>query len=166
MAALKASELKYGNPVRISLGAVYLTATVIEFPSGKEAEGTEGGAAGELILKLSKLGLPDEVVCGLTEGFPDIGAAGKAGLGETATGTPAPLLAWSTPLVEAKTSGEKAKNTKVMFPTDLTSSEEKLILRLYNIPTAKGPFAEATAAEKLEFKPSVTTACTIFAIGR
>lgn len=155
MAELKASELKYGVPLVTKLGGLLLTATQIETP-----ESAEYAPEGALYLNLAKLGLTDEAVAGAA------GVAGETTAGEVATTTSLPIFAWSTPLVEAKTSGEEAKLVSVMFQTAVTNTKGKLCLRIFGMGATAAigkPFLEPKTATKAAV--SLCT-CTVFTLGR
>lgn len=154
MAELTAAELKYGQPLKTALGALYLTATVIETPSSAEY-----APEGALYLNLAKLGLTNEAPAGLAS------VSGEGAQGEVASTTALPVLAWSTPLVTAKTAGEGAKQVAVVFPTMVTRIEGKLCLRIFSQETA--------GIGKLMIEPKTSTkaavslcACTVFVLGK
>lgn len=156
MAELKASELKYGAPLKISVGGYFLTATQIETPTGAEY-----APEGALYLNLAKLGLPDETP----------GGNGPAGVetteSEVATTTSLPLYAWSTPLVTAKDAAEAAKLVGVCFPTAITKTAgSKLCLRIYGMGSA-AEIGKPMLEPKTSTKAAVSLCvCTVYCIGR
>lgn len=154
MAELKASELKYGQSLKTSVGGLFLTATQIETP-----ESAEYAPEGALYLNLAKLGLTVEAVAGATS------VSGEGSVGEVATTTPLPVFAWSTPLATAKTSGEGAKQVAVVFPTMVTKIEGKLALRIFSQETAAigKPMLEPKTATKAAIS---LCACTVFVLGK
>jgi len=154
MAELKASELKYGQPVKISVGGYFMTATQIETPSGAEY-----APEGALYLNLAKLGLSDESPAGIS------GAGTEGAAGEVASTTALPVLAWSTPLMTAKTQAEAAKQVSVCFLTAVSKTEGKLVLRIFAQETAgiKEPLLEPKTATKAAVSLCV---CTVFCVGR
>ena len=155
MAALKASELKYGTPLKVSVGGLFFTATQVEIPSGKEYE------VGTLELNLAKLGLSDESIAGLGSLIQT-----EPGIGETASTTGEAAFAWCTNAVEAKTENEAAKEVATGFLTQLAPVGTKLFLRIYGVTTAGDgkPINEAKTATKVTASANLVT--TVFALGK
>lgn len=141
MAELKASEVKYGVPLKASVGDLYLTATQIELPA--EAEYVEGGFE----LDKTKLGLPVEGVSGTTS------ASREATVGATASTTALPALALITRLVKAKEANESGKQVAESFIADVTSIKGKLIVRIY--------VQEKAEAGKAQIEPKTATKVNI-----
>jgi hypothetical protein len=167
MAALKASELKYSTVLKTSVGGLWLTATRVEIPSGKEYE------VGTLELNLEKLrtggqGLTDESVAGLGKVLPD-GLAPVAG--EIATTTALPALVWCDPFTVAVTTDtESAKEVTEGYLAKVsvvgTPPGTKAYLRFYGLTTAGDgkPLNEIKTATKITF--TAAQAITVYAVGR
>lgn len=154
MPAVTAANLKYGQPLVTKVGGLLLTATQIE------TIGTgEYAPEGALYLNLAKLGLPDEAPAG------DASVSGEAAAGEVASTTALPLFAWSTPLHTAKDAAEAAKQVSVIFPTMVTKTEGKLVLRIFSQETAGigKPMLEPKTATKAAVSLCV---CTVFCLGK
>lgn len=156
MAAIKASEIKYGTPLKTDVGALYLTATRIELPASKEYESV-------LELDLSKLGLTGQQIAGVAGTLAE-GLAPTAG--EVATTTALPSFVWCTNLVEAKTDAEAEKEVKEAYLTQVSTTGSKLFLRVFSLPTAGDgkPVVEAKKATKITF--TAAQACTVFVLGK
>lgn len=156
MAALKASELKYGIPLRFVLGGLWFTVTQVEIPEGKEYE------VGTLELNLAKLGLTNKAIAGTTRA-----AYGVKGAGTTAATTAPPAAVWCNPVAaEAKTQNEAAVEVTTGALAQVTMVKQKPILRLYGITTAGDgkPVNEwKTATKATAGKPLVVT---VFAVGK
>lgn len=156
MAELKASELKYGIPLKASLGGSYLTATQIETPSAAEY-----APEGALYLDLTKLGLPATTPGGLG----NVGAYTTGG--ETAATTALPLFVWSTPLHEAKNAATAAKQVSVVFPTMVTKTEGKLVLRIFSQETMGPGIGKPMLEPKTATAATVSLCvCTVFCLGK
>ncbi|HXJ92627.1 MAG TPA: hypothetical protein VMT20_07065 [Terriglobia bacterium] len=158
MGELKASEVKYGQPLVTKLGPLLFTATQIEFPAS--AESITGG----IELNLAKLGLTDEAVLG------NAAVAGPEGaVGEVASTTQLPIAAWTSGVAfEAKTAGESAKQIAKATPVSISINANKLFLRFYVLfkaTAAEVLLEEGTTANKA--KNTVGGwATTIFCIGK
>jgi hypothetical protein len=154
MAELKASEVKYGIPLKTSVGGLFLTATQIEFPAS--AESITGGVE----LNLAKLGLTDEAVAGISN------ASGEVGAGEIASTSGATVFAWSTTVVEQTTAAKGEAIVKAV-PTVITTEEKgkKLFLRFLAVVTLKKVWLELTTAEKANATVGVC-GCTVFCLGK
>ena len=154
MAELKSSEVKYGVPLKTSIGGLWLTATQIEFPAS--AETITGGVE----LNLSKLGIPDESVAGASS------AAGEVGAGEIASTSGSTVFAWSTTVVEQTTAAKNEAIVKAV-PTVITTEEKgkKLFLRFLAVPTLKKVWLEITTAEKANGTVGLC-GCTVFCLGK
>src|SRR5947208_15275115 len=96
MAVLKSSELKYGTPLKTSVGDLFLTATQVETPASAELQAERES----LELDKTKLGLTVPVVAGLDPAAVGQGLA--ATNGAVATTNALPVHAWSTALQTAK----------------------------------------------------------------
>lgn len=156
MAELKASELKYGESLRMSLGDLFLTATQVETP-----ETAEYAPEGALYLDLAKLGLPDRTPGGLGNVGPYTAA------GEVAASTALPLFAWSTPLHEAKNAATAAKQVSVIFPTMVTKTEGKLVLRIFSQETMGPGIGKPMLEPKTATAAAVSLCvCTVFCLGK
>lgn len=154
MAELKASEVKYSQPLVTKIGGVLFTATNIEFPAS--AETITGGVE----LNLAKLGLTDEAVLG---NAPVAGPEGSAG--ETASTSALPIAAWSTTVIETKTAAEAAKAILKAVPTVIAINANKLSLRFLAVPTLKKDWLEITTAEKANGEVGLC-GCTVFCLGK
>jgi hypothetical protein len=153
MAELKASEVKYSQPLVTKLGGVLFTATKIEFPAS--AESITGGVE----LNLAKLGLTVEAVLG------DSPAAGPEGaLGEVASTSATPIAAWATTVVEESTAGKGEAIVKAV-PVVITTEKSKLFLRFLAVVTLKKVWLELTTAEKGNATVGLC-GCTIFCLGK
>jgi hypothetical protein len=156
MAELKASEIKYSQPLVTKIGGVLFTATTIETPASAEYQ--EVGSGKGIELNLAKLGLTDEAVLGAVEVTP-VGA-----VGETASTTAVPIAAWSTPLQTAKKAAENELQT-VCFLTAVTLGKGKLYLRIFAQETAglKEPLLEPKTSTKAAIS---LCSATIFVLGK
>ncbi len=157
MAELKASEIKYGQPLVTKVGGVLFTATTIETPASAEYQ--EVGSGTGLELNLAKLGLADAGVLGMAE------VAGPQGaVGETAATSAVPVAAWATPLTAAKASAENEVMI-LIFPTIVTLGKGKLFLRIFSQGTAgiANPMLEPKTSSK-----ALVGLCsaTIFVLGK
>lgn len=167
MAALKASELKYSTVLRVTVGGLWLTATRVEIPSGKEYE------VGTLELNLEKLrpggvGLTNLGVAGLAKVLPD---GEQPVAGEIATTTATPALIWCDPFTVAVTTDtEEAKEVTEGYLAKVsvvgTPPGTKAFLRFYGLTTAGDgkPLNEVKTATKVTF--TAAQAITVYALGR
>lgn len=114
---LKASDIKYGKPARISIGAYWLTITCIEFPTEKEF--TEKGG---VELDYKKLGLRKVL------GFIPSGIAPK--LGSVAATSGVPVAAWCTPIFSAKEAFKGGEETAKNVPAFIVNEAGKLFLKI------------------------------------
>lgn len=150
---MKASEIKYGVPLSTKVGDLLLTATQIETPTS--AEYVEGGVE----LNLAKLGLADEAPSGAAA------VARETTVGETATTTALPVLAWCNPLMTAKTQAEEKKEVAVCFTAGIAAIKGKLFLRIFAQNTAgvKEPLLEPKTSTKAAVSLCTTT---VFVLGK
>ena len=130
-----------------------LTATQIETPAS--AEYAEGGVE----LNLTKLGLADEAPSGAAP------VSREVGVGETASTTALPVLAWCNPLMTAKTQAEEKKEVVVCFLASIAAIKGKLFLRIFAQETAgiKEPLLEPKTSTKAAISLCTTT---VFVLGK
>lgn len=146
--------MKYGVPLKTSVGGLWLTATQIEFPAS--AESITGGVE----LNLAKLGLTDEGVSGIAP------VAGEGAAGELATTSGSTVFAWATTVVEQTTSAKGEAIVKAV-PVVITTEEKgrKLFLRFLAVVTLKKVWLELTTAEKANAAVGLC-GCTVFCLGK
>ncbi len=156
MAELKASEVKYSQPLVTKLGGVLFTATNVEFPASAEV------ITGGVELNLEKLGLTVQSVLG------NRAAAGpEGGVGETASTTAVPIAAWTSGLaIEQITAAESATAIKKALPVTISINANKLFLRFFECKTANKVFLEVLTAEKATSGLMALSGCTVFVLGK
>jgi hypothetical protein len=156
MAELKASEVKYSEPLKTKLGGLLFTATQVEFPASAEV------ITGGVELNLAKLGLADEAVFGNN---PVAGP--EATVGEIASTSALPVAAWTSGIAFAqKEAGESAKAIVKALNVAISINANKLFLRFFETKTANKVLLEVTTAEKATSGLMALSGCTVFVLGK
>jgi hypothetical protein len=158
MASVTAAEVKYGVPLKTSVGDLFLTATQIEFPAVNTSPATGG-----VELNLAKLGLTVQAIAGVHAAAAAQGSGPEAG--EVASTTAPPAAVWTSGYAVTSLQAAKGEAITSVVPVTVTIKEGKVFLRFLAVSELKKDLLEIATAETANGVIALTS-LTVFALGK